>query len=63
MLTMFVDDFQAPNLCSKYMAYINGKRFGNLEMCLPAQLGNPMVFISVRIPPGLLEVLNSPPFP
>ncbi len=61
MLTMFVDDFQAPNLCSKYMAYINGKRFGNLENVLNSlNQGGPIgKFISVRIPPELLEVLNS----
>lgn len=61
MLTMFVDDFQAPYLCSKYLAYMNGKRFGNLENILNTlNQGGPIgKFISVRIPPELIDLLNS----
>ncbi|MBI3259748.1 MAG: OmpA family protein [Ignavibacteriae bacterium] len=61
MLTMFVDDFQAPYLCAKYLAYINGKRFGNLENILNTlNQGGPIgKFISVRIPPEMIDLLNS----
>lgn len=61
MLTMFVDDFQAPYLCAKYIAYINGKRFGNLENILNTlNQGGPIgKFISVRIPQEMIELLNS----
>lgn len=61
MLTMFVDDFQSPYLCAKYLAFINGKRFGNLENILNTlNQGGPIgKFISVTIPPEMIEMLNS----
>ncbi len=61
MLTMFVDDFQSPYLCAKYLAFINGKRFGNLENILNTlNQGGPIgKFISVNIPPEMIEMFNS----
>lgn len=61
LLTMFVDDFQK-SLCPTYQAYINGKRFNDLENVLNSlEQGGPIgKFISVRFPAELLPTLQSP---
>lgn len=60
-LTLFVDDFQAPETCSKYRAYLNGRRFADLEKILNAidQSGPVGKFISVRLTSDLLPLLQS----
>lgn len=59
-LTLFVDDFQAQQTCSKYRAYLNGRRFADLEKILNAiDQGGPIgKFISVRLTPDVLPLLQ-----
>lgn len=59
-LTLFVDDFQAPVLCSKFQATLNGKRFIDLERILNLlnQTGPIGKFITVKIPDDLLPLLQ-----
>lgn len=60
-LTMFVDDFQSPDFCSKFRVHLNGKRFTDLEKILNSlRQGGPIgKFISVRFPPELLTLLTA----
>lgn len=58
-LTMFVDDFQTPVLCSRFRAYVNGRRLNDLENVLRAlnQSGPIGKFVSVKLPAELLPLL------
>lgn len=60
-LTMFVDDFQSKECCSKFRVHLNGKRFTDLEKILNSleQSGPIGKFISVRFPSELLSIFNS----
>jgi OOP family OmpA-OmpF porin len=59
-LMLFVDDFQSPRFCSKFVATLNGKRFVDLEKILEVldQTGPVGKFISVRLPDELLPLLG-----
>jgi len=60
-LTMFVDDFQSSDFCSKFRVHVNGRRFTDLEKILNSlNQGGPIgKFISARFSPELLSVLKS----
>ena len=60
-LTMFIDDFQAPTYCSKFRAYLNGRRFADLERTLNMiDQGGPVgKFITARLTPDLLPLLQA----
>lgn len=59
-LTMFIDDFQVPVMCSKFQATLNGKRFIDLERILNVlnQTGPIGKFITVRLPDEMLPLLK-----
>ncbi|MFN8355034.1 MAG: OmpA family protein [Spirosomataceae bacterium] len=61
-LTLFVDDFQATVLCSKFQVTLNGKRFVDLEKIINFlnQTGPIGKFITVKIPDDLLPLLQQP---
>lgn len=60
---MFIDDFQAPSLCSKFKVELNGKRFVEFEKVLNAieQTGPVGKLITVPIPEEFFADLTSKP--
>jgi len=61
ILTMFIDDFQAPDFCAKYRVWVNKQRFTDMEKIINLlRQGGPIgKFISVRFPQELLSVFQS----
>lgn len=61
ILTMFIDDFQAPDFCGKYRVWVNKKRFTDIEKVINLlRQGGPIgKFISVRFPQELLSVFQA----
>lgn len=59
-LIMFIDDFQAPEFCSKFRAYLNKQRFTDLERVINSvtQTGPVGKVINVVIPDELLSELK-----
>lgn len=60
-LQIFIDDFQAPSLCSKFQLLINGKRFVEAEKLLNAidQTGPVGKLISIPLTEEFYQVLSS----
>lgn len=61
-IMMFVDDFQSPVFCSKFEAYLNGRRAPFIEKALNAlnQTGPIGKMITLRVPQDFLDSLKSP---
>ena len=62
-LQLFIDDFQAPSLCSKYQVTVNGTRFVECERLLNAidQTGPVGKLISVPVPEEFFASLTGKP--
>lgn len=62
-LQLFIDDFQAPSMCSKFQISLNGKRFTEGERILNAidQSGPVGKLITIPLPEEYYLALNSQP--
>ncbi|MDX2285315.1 MAG: OmpA family protein [Bacteroidia bacterium] len=60
VLQLFLDDFQAPDLCSRFQLWLNDKRFVEGERKLNAlrQTGPIGKVVSFPLPPDMLELLK-----